>query len=108
MTLTAALASGKPVVYIIGTPAHCQTATCAPGLEYLVEVAPEYRDRAVFVHAEVYADTAATQVAPAVTASGLDYEPAIFVTDKTGTIVERIDIIWDAPDLSALLATALS
>jgi hypothetical protein len=108
VTLAAALGSGKPVVYLVGTPAHCQTGTCAPGLEYLVELAPEHEGRAVFVHAEVYADDAATTVAPAVRASGLDYEPAIFVTDATGTVVERIDIIWDGRELSALLKTALS
>ena len=31
VTLTQALASGKPVAYMVGTPAHCQTGTCAPG-----------------------------------------------------------------------------
>ena len=48
------------------------------------------------MHAEVFADNAATTVAPAVTAAELDYEPVIFVTDASGTVVERIDIIWDA------------
>ncbi|MEP4650166.1 MAG: hypothetical protein ABJ314_08280, partial [Ilumatobacter sp.] len=30
VTVTDALAIGKPVVYLIGTPAFCQTATCGP------------------------------------------------------------------------------
>jgi hypothetical protein len=108
VTLTDALASGKPVVYMIGTPAHCQTGTCAPGLEYLIETTPAYGDDVLVVHAEVYKDNAATEVAPAVTAAGLDYEPVIFVTDAEGTVVERIDIIWDDADLSAILERALS
>ncbi|MEI8240862.1 MAG: hypothetical protein WCI22_15725, partial [Actinomycetota bacterium] len=33
VTLTDALKQGKPVIYMVGTPAHCQTGTCAPGLE---------------------------------------------------------------------------
>jgi hypothetical protein len=107
-TLTAALASRKPVVYMVGTPAHCDSGTCAPGLEYLIDASKTYGDRAVFVHAEVYADAAATKVAPAVTASGLDYEPVIFVTDASGAVVDRIDIIWDAPDLAAILERAIA
>jgi hypothetical protein len=108
VTLTEALAAGKPVVYIVGTPAHCVTATCGPGLDFLIEVAKAYDGVATFVHAEVYADPEATTVAPAVTASGLDYEPAIFVTDAAGTIVRRIDIVWDQAELTELLADALS
>jgi hypothetical protein len=95
-------------VYLVGTPAHCVTATCGPGLDFLIEVAKAYDGVATFVHAEVYADPEATTVAPAVTASGLDYEPAIFVTDATGAIVRRIDIVWDQAELTELLADALS
>lgn len=107
VTLTDALASGKPVVYIIGTPAHCQTGTCGPGLEYLVSAAPDYADRAVFVHAEVYTDDTATTVAPAVTALNLVYEPVIYVTDATGTVVDRLDIVWDPAELAAFLTASL-
>ncbi len=108
VSLADALAAGRPVVYLVGTPAHCRTATCGPGLEFLMAVAPELADRASFVHAEVYADPAGTEVAPAVTALGLDYEPTIFVTDASGTVVQRIDIVWDEAELRELLAAALS
>ena len=108
VTLTEALAAGKPVVYLVGTPAHCATATCGPGLDFLIEVAKGYEGVATFVHAEVYADPEATQVAPAVTATGLDYEPCIFVTDASGTIVRRIDIVWDQDELASLLADSLA
>jgi hypothetical protein len=103
VTLNDALAAGLPVVYLIGTPAHCATGTCGPGLEFLVEAAPAYEGKATFVHAEVYADDAATTVAPAVTASGTDYEPLLFITDADGIVRERIDIVWDAADLTAAL-----
>ncbi|MEX0846504.1 MAG: hypothetical protein WD023_01900 [Ilumatobacteraceae bacterium] len=108
VTLAEALAAGKPVVYLVGTPAHCVTATCGPGLDFLIEVAKAYEGAATFIHAEVYADPAGTKVAPAVTATGLDYEPAIFVTDATGTIVRRIDIVWDQAELAEMLAAALA
>jgi hypothetical protein len=107
VTLTDALAMGKQVVYMIGTPAHCQFATCGPGLEFLIDAAKTYPDVA-FVHAEVYSDPAGTAVAPAVDAIGLDYEPVIWITDATGVVTKRIDIVWDADDLNELLSTALA
>lgn len=108
VTLTDALSAGLPVVYMIGTPAHCQFATCGPGLEFLMELAPTYAGRATFVHAEVYADPAGTEVAPAVGAARLDYEPVIWVTDAAGTITRRIDIIWDQDELAGMLADSLA
>ena len=63
---------------------------------------------ATFVHAEVYADPEGTKVAPAVTDLMLDYEPVIFLTDADGIVTRRIDIVWDADDLSQMLAESLN
>jgi hypothetical protein len=106
VSLNEALALGKPVVYMVGTPAHCQFATCGPGLEFLIDKSTQYADRVTFVHAEVYSDPAGTTVAPAVDALSLQYEPVMFFTDGTGTVTNRVDIIWDESDLSDLLAAA--
>jgi len=108
VSLAEALAAGKPVVYLVGTPAHCSTGTCAPGLDFLIEVSKAYADTATFVHAEVFADQAGTKVAPAVTALGLTYEPVIWIADATGTVQRRIDVVWDLEELSAVLADTLS
>jgi hypothetical protein len=99
VTLTDALASGKPVVYMIGTPAHCQTGTCAPGLEFLIDEHERVGDAVVMVHADVYADDAATTIAPAVEALGIDYEPLVYFVDATGVIVDRLDGVWDRSEL---------
>ena len=106
VTLTEALASGLPVVYLVGTPAHCTTATCGPGLDFLIDAATAYTGKVTFVHAEVYADPEGTTVAPAVDALTLQYEPVMFFTDATGTITNRVDIVWDAAELAELLAAA--
>ena len=107
ITLTEALASGKPVVYYVGTPAFCSTGSCAPGLESLIEVQPEFGEVFAFVHAEVYVDTTATTVAPAVEALGLFYEPALFITDRAGVVVERIDAVWNTDELVEALNRAV-
>jgi hypothetical protein len=98
VTLTEALASGAPVAYMIGTPAHCQTGTCAPALEFLVKSHSRVGDKITMVHADVYSDDAATTVAPAVSALGLEYEPVLYLV-KDGTVVDRVDVIWDQQEL---------
>lgn len=99
VTLTEALASGRPVVYLVGTPAHCTTGTCGPGLELLVAEHERLGDRVVMVHADVYADAAATAIAPAVEALDLAYEPVIYLCDASGVIIDRLDAVWDGSEL---------
>jgi len=106
VTLTEALDAGKSVAYFIGTPAFCQTGTCAPALETLLAVAPDYEDDFVFVHAEVWNDLTATEVTPAVDALGLAFEPTLILTDTDGTVIERIDGLWDVTELRERLDAA--
>ncbi len=108
ITLTEALTTGRPVAYFVGTPAFCRTGTCGPALEALVEIAPDYDEAVTFVHAEVYVDDAGTIPTPAVEAVAMFYEPALFLTDGTGTIVERLDSLWDLTELSEALDRAIA
>ena len=58
VTLSDALSSGRPTALLISSPAYCQTNVCGPVLELLME---EGAGRPMnLVHAEVYADAAAT------------------------------------------------
>lgn len=104
VTLTDALASGKPVAYLIGTPAYCKTGTCAPGLDDMITVAKKVGDAAVFVHADIYTDSSATTVAPAVRAYKLDFEPVLYVTRTDGTIDTRLDAVFEAAEIEAALS----
>jgi hypothetical protein len=96
----------KPMAYLIGTPAHCSTGTCAPALEHLTNVSKAVGDRATFVHAEVYSDKAATVVAPAVKAFAMTLEPALFIADVNSKIVDRLDAVLDAQEISEALMRA--
>jgi hypothetical protein len=71
-----------------------------------MEVAARVGDAVTCVHAEVYADEAATVVAPAVEAAGLTYEPALWVTGADGRIVARLDAVFDAGEIADALASA--
>lgn len=106
MTLTEALKTGKPVAYLIGTPAYCTTGTCAPALEALMSVSEKVGDSMVFVHADVYTDKSTSTVAPAVRAYKLSYEPVLFVTDSGGTLRERLDVVFDADELLSVLGAS--
>jgi hypothetical protein len=102
VSLRDALALGKSVVLLVGTPAHCSTGTCAPALEALVSVAAS-GSAAVFIHAEVYADPGATRVAPVVESLGMNYEPALFVTDAGGVVAARLDAVFDEVELASVV-----
>jgi hypothetical protein len=108
VTLTQAMASGKPVGYMIGTPAHCQTGTCAPALEFLVKSHARLGDKIVLVHADVYTDDAATTVAPAVASLGLEYEPVLYLCKADGIVHDRVDVIWDQSEIDQRLDAFLA
>ena len=104
ITLNEALALRKPIAYLVGTPAHCSTGTCAPALEALITVKNSIGDAMTFLHAEIYTDDKATTVAPAVVALKMEYEPAIYITDASGIILERFDAVFDAEEISSAIA----
>ena len=108
ITLTEALATGRPVAYLLGTPAHCQFGTCGPGLEFLINAADRLGDQLAVVHAEVYTDDTATIASPAMNAYSLAFEPVMFLADANGTVRSRLEGAWDQSELDEELAKLLS
>ncbi len=106
VTLTEALLAGKPVAYLVGTPAFCQTGTCAPALESMISVQDRFGDTFTWVHAEVYTDNTATIPTDAVAAADLSFEPALFLIDTDGAVIERLDAVWDESELVEALERA--
>lgn len=105
VTAAQALTEGRPLALLISTPAFCQTDICGPVLELLVAASADYPD-ITFVHAEVYnqptadpADPAAEGVTAAVTDYGLNFEPTLILGGADGTLVERLDNVYDAVEL---------
>ena len=104
LTLTEALALGRPLAYLVGTPAFCSTGTCAPALEGLLAVRERVGGAMAFVHADVYTDRTASTVAPAVQALGMTFEPALFLVAANGTVAERLDAVFDEAEIDERLA----
>lgn len=103
VSLAQALGESRPVAFLIGTPAFCQTAICGPVLDLLVaqqQAFPEVR----MVHAEVYTRPDPTSpTTPAIDDYALTFEPVLFVADASGVITDRFDGIWDADELVGAL-----
>ncbi len=112
-TLTQALAAGGPVALMISTPQYCQIGVCGPVLDLVMEQAPTVPGLQV-VHAEVYrdpaggADPAAGGLSAAVSAYGLSFEPSLFVARADGTVVARLDNVFDRIELTEAFQAAVA
>ncbi len=102
VNLRDALATGRPTALMISTPAYCQIGVCGPVLELLLELRAAY-PTVQFVHAEVYRDPASGShdTAPIVDAYGLNFEPSLFLAAADGTVVERLDFVFDRTEIKA-------
>jgi hypothetical protein len=89
MTVAEALASGRPTVVTLATPAFCQTQICAPVVDSVEAVYDEYKEQVNFIHLEIYKDFQALETADEVAEWGLQSEPWTFVIDTNGNITAR-------------------
>lgn len=112
VTLAEALGAGRPVAFIVATPAFCHSRTCGPNLEELISVQAEVGNEATFVHAEVYADDRPETIEKQVTSPtfrewGLVSEPWLFLIDRSGTIASRFEGPLTADVIRSALAPLL-
>ena len=96
LSLAQALRNGKPTLLILATPAFCQTRFCGPAYDVASAVQQKYPDAFNWIHVEVYTDLphpdlGHPKLAPAMRAFGVNTEPWIFVMDKSGAIVYRVE-----------------
>jgi len=104
-SLETLIGGSKHIALLVSTPQFCKVAICGPVLDLLVERRAALDAAGVtVVHAEVYTDDTAKQTAPIVDALGLTYEPALFLARADGTVVDRLDYIYDVTELEAGLA----
>ncbi len=105
--------SGRAMALLVATPAFCSTAYCGPVLETLIAESTAHPD-IEFVHVEVYANPdevdgnyldPGIRIAPALIELGLEFEPSLFLVSADGTIVDRIDNVFDQTELAEALHT---
>jgi hypothetical protein len=112
VSLAQAVNNGKPTLLLLATPAFCQTRFCGPAYEMVSSLQPGYDDRLNFVYSEVFSalpDPAANgwQPSAAMRAFGLESEPWLFFIDADGTIIYRLEGLFDAAEIERHLQTRL-
>ena len=97
-SLHEAIPSGLPTIVVFATPAFCKTSTCGPQLEILSELEFNYREKANFVHVEIYdnpneiqGDISRGVISPEVLKWNLPSEPWTFMIDSDGLIYSRFE-----------------
>jgi hypothetical protein len=105
LSVDAALDAKQPFLLILSTPQHCKQAICGPVLDVLLDVRAELEDPLTMIHSDIYVDYDRDQSAlvPMVEAMHLSYEPLVVAVNADGTIIERLDFIFDAVELRALM-----
>jgi hypothetical protein len=89
------LLNGKPTVVLLATPALCQSSTCGPVLDILIESTQDVRSRLNIVHIEIFTDNTGKTVAPAVEAFGLVNEPVCYFANYKGVVTDRFNGPFD-------------
>jgi hypothetical protein len=111
-SLDAALGEHRPMAVLFATPRLCQTRTCGPVLDTLLDLRPAYESKVRFLHVEIYADGSgqaqSPPLAPAVKAYNLETEPVLFLAGPDGAVRERIDGLFGKAEADAALTRLLA
>jgi len=114
VTVADALASGKPLVIAFATPAFCESRTCGPVMETVMD--PLYRkhkDEAVFIHIEPYRlkelREGIGQIPVEATSEWrINTEPWLFVVGRDGKLAAKFEGIVALDELETALWAALA
>ena len=104
ISLDDALGNGKPTVVNFGTPLLCTSQMCGPVVDEMLAVHDAVgRERANFVHVEIYPKRDQREPAPEFLAYGFVTEPWTLVIDREGIIRAR----FEGPVVTAQIQAAL-
>ena len=113
ITVADAIKTGKPTVVVISTPTYCVSKFCGPITESVATLAAAHKDKANFIHLEVWSDYENT----AINKSAADWiypegaedarEPWVFLIGADGKILQRWDNVTSDESLSAALKHAI-
>ena len=113
ITVADALTAGRPILVAFATPAFCESRTCGPVMDTVMDPLYErYADEAVFIHIEPFQlqqlrDGADRIPVEATTEWGLRTEPWLFVIDAQGGIVGKFEGIIALDEVETVLVRVL-
>jgi len=103
-SLDESIESGRPTLLLFATPAFCQTRFCGPSYEIFNDLADHYQDQLNFIHVEVFTGLPNPEannwaVTPSMEQFGLESEPWIFLIDKDGTVLYRVEGLFTQKEI---------
>ncbi len=113
ITVADALTTGKPILVAFATPAFCESRTCGPVMDTVMDPLYErYADEAVFIHIEPFQlkqlREGIDRIPVEATAEwGLQTEPWLFVIDAQGGIVGKFEGIIALDEVATILVRML-
>jgi hypothetical protein len=114
ITVAEALRIGKPLVIAFATPAFCQTRTCAPVMDLVMDpLHARYGDKAIFIHIEPYElgplrQSNVQQPVRATQEWRLRSEPWVFVVGRDGRIAGKFEGIMAVDEVEQVLQQAIA
>jgi hypothetical protein len=106
ISLDTALTSGKPTVITFATPLLCSSRMCGPVVdEQMVAFETVGKDKANFIHLEIYPQRDINKPAPLFIKWGFQSEPWLIVIDRNGTIRGRLG---EGPVVASEIEAALT
>jgi hypothetical protein len=109
VSLDQVVGKGKPVIAMFATPARCQSRFCGPVLEQLIGLAPEYGDRIVPVHVEIYKDLQSSNLVTATEVwLGSTGEPWVFAINGAGKVTGRLSGAFATDEIRGVIQSALA
>lgn len=107
ITIADAIRGGRPALVVFATPVYCVSKFCGPITDMIAELAREYRDRAAFIHVEIWRDFQNQVVnegaAEWLLREGDLTEPWVFLIGADGRIVARWDNVAAREEVEPLL-----
>lgn len=98
----------KPVALLFSTPQFCQSRVCGPVTDIAVQMQAAYGKRMAFIHNEVYRDNNPKKgLRPQLLAFNLRTEPWLFVVNREGVIVARLEGAFGVDAFRAAIEKAL-
>lgn len=98
----------KPVALLFSTPQLCISRVCGPVTDVAVQVQHRFGNQVAFIHQEVYVDNEPSKgLRPQLKAFHLRTEPWLFVVNRQGKIVARLEGAFGTNEVTQAIQAAL-